>query len=118
MQEPYTPGDWRGRSFAVTAHGWPCLSMTETSLYGLGPPYVVVDGIDLGGGRALPGRLIPFGFAINTVIYAALLWSLLLGPFVLRRYHRAKYGRCLKCGYDLRGTDHEVCPECGTALTL
>ena len=23
---------------------------------------------------------------------------------------------CVKCGYDLRGADHEVCPECGAAL--
>ncbi len=28
--------------------------------------------------------------------------------------------KCLKCGYDLRGstsTDHPVCPECSTVLT-
>ncbi len=26
---------------------------------------------------------------------------------------RRQPGLCIKCGYDLRGADHEVCPECG-----
>ena len=30
-----------------------------------------------------------------------------------RRLIRRKRGLCIKCGYDLRGTEHEVCPECG-----
>ncbi len=25
-------------------------------------------------------------------------------------------GHCIKCGYDLRGAEHEVCPECGVAV--
>jgi len=28
---------------------------------------------------------------------------------------RRQPGLCLKCGYDLRGADHKVCPECGAA---
>ncbi len=52
------------------------------------------------------------GFAINTVFYAAILW-LPFAPFQLRRYKRVKRGHCIKCGYDLRGAEHEVCPECG-----
>ena len=31
-----------------------------------------------------------------------------------RRRRRAKQGLCIRCGYDLSGTDHEACPECGT----
>ncbi len=53
------------------------------------------------------------GFAINTIFYAAILWSLTLGPFTARRVIRHKRGLCIKCGYDLRGTEHDVCPECG-----
>lgn len=47
----------------------------------------------------------------------AVLW--VFGPgvailFVVRRQHRlAGSGRCLQCGYDLRGLDTARCPECG-----
>ena len=51
------------------------------------------------------------GFAINTIFYAVILW-LPFTAFKLRRYLRAKRGRCIKCGYDLRETSGG-CPECG-----
>ncbi len=63
--------------------------------------------------RALPYWPIWPGFGINTIFYAALLWLLICGPFVLRRHIRRKRGLCVACGYDLRHADHEACPECG-----
>jgi len=61
------------------------------------------------------------GFAINTLIYAAALWMLFAGPFALRRANRRRRGRCVVCGYDLRGRgrgqEHAKCPECGTEVT-
>ncbi len=33
-----------------------------------------------------------------------------------RRRRRAKQGLCIRCGYDLSGTEHEACPECGTEV--
>lgn len=47
----------------------------------------------------------------------AVLWT--FGPgvailFLIRRQQRmASGGRCLQCGYDLRGLDSPRCPECG-----
>ena len=41
------------------------------------------------------------------------IWPLTLGPFALRRLIRRRRGLCLACGYDLRHTEHEACPECG-----
>ena len=53
------------------------------------------------------------GFAVNTLFYAISLWMLVRGPFALRRHLRHRHGRCLKCGYDLRGDLAAGCPECG-----
>ncbi len=63
--------------------------------------------------RALPMRPLWLGFAINTIFYAAILWPLICGPFVLRRLIRRKRGLCVACGYDIRHADHDACPECG-----
>jgi len=63
--------------------------------------------------RRVPLTPIWPGFAINTVFYAAIL-SL---PFIafgrIRHRRRIRRGLCPKCGYDLRGRSHAVCPECG-----
>ncbi len=67
--------------------------------------------------RSLPLRPIWRGFAVNTGFYAAMLWLVIPGPFTARRFVRGKRDRCINCGYDLRGAEHEVCPECG-ALTF
>ena len=61
----------------------------------------------------IPYRPLWPGFAINTIIYATILWLLTLGPFTARRMIRSKRGRCIKCGYDLRGNIENGCPECG-----
>ncbi len=66
--------------------------------------------------RRLPIEPVWPGFAINTIFYVALLWMLWLSPFVVRRFIRRKRGACIKCGYDLRGAEHEVCPECGVEV--
>ncbi len=73
--------------------------------------------------RERTGRLLDFlpllpiwpGFAINTVLYSAILWLLAFGPFAARRFMRDKRGLCIKCGYDLRGSSGGGggCPECG-----
>ena len=71
--------------------------------------------------RDRTGRLLEFlplgpiwpGFAINTIFYAAIVWMLWSSPFAARRMIRHKRGRCIKCGYDLRGDFSAGCPECG-----
>ncbi len=52
-------------------------------------------------------------FLVNTVFYAAILWLLIPGPFVLRRLIRRRRVHCINCGYDLRGDLDAGCPECG-----
>lgn len=56
-----------------------------------------------------------FGAAFIPIWFVALLTA--LPPFWIwrRDMHRPPAG-CAQCGYDLRGLDHAVCPECGAAV--
>jgi len=69
-------------------------------------------------GNAIYLPLVPIwsGLIRNTFFYAAILCLLIPGPFALRRMIRRKRGLCVKCGYDLRGVEHEACPECGEEI--
>jgi hypothetical protein len=58
------------------------------------------------------------GLAINTAFYASFWWLLFLAPGTLRRHLRRRRAQCLRCGYDLRGTRSNACPECGAARAL
>ena len=55
------------------------------------------------------------GFAVNTVFYAAILWLLICGPFMLRGFIRIRRGLCPACAYP-RG-ESLVCSECGKGVT-
>ena len=86
--------------------------------------FAIVTGIKIlekPSGEPLPYRTIPIrpimpGFVANSLMYAAILWLLTLGPFTARRMIRRKRGHCIKCGYDLSHVEHEACPECGVAV--
>ena len=62
----------------------------------------------------LPLKPIWPGFAIDTIFYAAILWSLIPGPFALRRFLRVRRGLCPKCAYPMG--ESGVCSECGNQL--
>ena len=66
------------------------------------------------GDRTLPHIPIWPGFAVNTIFYAVILWLLIPGPFMLRRFIRRRRGLCPACAYP-RG-ESGVCSECGKAL--
>ncbi len=107
--------------------GWPTRSMEGSML----PDGSLVESYLLTQANVGPVdyRLLPLrptwpGFAINTLFYAAilwLLWSLIRGPFVLRRFlrrflrlRRGRRGLCPKCAYPMG--ESAVCTECGKPL--
>jgi hypothetical protein len=64
---------------------------------------------------AIPLLPIWRGFGLNVVMYGTAVFLLWAGPGAIRRSVRKRRGRCVRCGYDLRGLpDAEAkCPECG-----
>ncbi len=82
----------------------------DTMIAAIYSPEIISSSGSMG---CIPLRPIFPGFAINTVVYAVILWMLWSSPFKVRRMIRNKRGRCIKCGYDLRGTSEGGCPECG-----
>jgi hypothetical protein len=114
-----------------TAFGWPlpCLWYQVVGVSGRdseGSP--TIDQERLVGGIALRGEpscrirgfhalpLLPIWPALvaNTAFFAALWWLIFFVPGVIRRWLRARRGRCAGCGYDLVATPPSVpCPECG-----
>ena len=112
------------------AYGWPLrsgLAVVRRNIYeapgvrNRNNKFAIVTGIKIleePSGEPLPYRTIPIrpimpGFVANTLMYAAILWLLTLGPFTARRIIRHRRGHCIKCGYDLRGDLSAGCPECG-----
>jgi len=63
---------------------------------------------------AIPLRPTWFGFSVNSLFYAALLWLLIPGPFVLRRFVRVNRRLCPACAYPMG--EAAVCTECGRPL--
>jgi hypothetical protein len=115
------------------AYGWPCCALYwnwDNGAYKVNtPPGEPITraialpqrpnppgSFSLDDARALPTAIIPIGFIMNTLLFATALWLLIPGPLALRRAIRRRRGRCVKCGYDLRGVEHERCPECGLAV--
>ena len=64
--------------------------------------------------RRLPIRPVWLGLAVDTLLYAVLLWLLLAAPGALRRYLRARRGRCPVCAYPTGAS--EVCTEGGAPV--
>ncbi len=67
--------------------------------------------IPLIGPRHFPIRPLWPGFLINTLFYAAVLYTLLVTKRSLTYSRRYLKHRCPTCGYDLKGLT--TCPECG-----
>jgi hypothetical protein len=65
--------------------------------------------------KIMPCGPISPGFAINTIVYAAVLWLVFAFPLELRRYRRRKRGLCPACAYPIG--ESRVCTECARRLT-
>ncbi len=73
--------------------------------------------------RAFWLRIIDYGTTRDLWVPAALtilslvtLYCMAYRPLTLAvHHHRRHHGKCIECGYDLRGSDG-CCPECGHTM--
>ena len=103
--------------------GWPARSLQYTEWRETGrddfkqslqlPSWVASK---LPGGGRLPIGPIWLGFAVNTLLYAALGASLWLAPDQLRLWHRRRQGLCIHCSYPV-ADPAKPCSECGRLPT-
>jgi hypothetical protein len=72
----------------------------------------MAQSIGLGGDdrRVIPLRVEWKGMFAGSALYTGVVGLAFL-PLALRRWSRARHGRCLSCGYELAGLP--TCPECG-----
>jgi len=111
------------------ASGWPLRAMLSVQLQSSfgDVGHITVSGIPIdplqGGSiplseRALPLRILPLGFAVNTALAAVLWWLLLLAFPTTRRFLRHRRCACLRCGYGPLPSPVARCSECGSIRSV
>jgi hypothetical protein len=115
-----------GREIIIEdARGWPTLAVWDRLFWRKAKERQIIYGgirLPLDRSRAylgtrvrgLPTRVLWPGFALNTAFYAAVLWLLICGPFVMRRFVRVRRGLCPACAYPIGAS--ATCTECGKPL--
>jgi hypothetical protein len=123
---PPVPLEVRPRSWMLLGDD---VGFTVTDLVGWPAPCLYSQGADSGAFKdplaiagprgALPTRILPLGFALNTALAAGLVLGLIEGSAFMRRWRRTRASRCPSCGYDRAGfTGDAACPECGSVPQL
>jgi len=51
------------------------------------------------------------GFILDALLYACVIWVVIVIAKLALHHHREVHGLCRACGYDLQNLD--ICPECG-----
>jgi hypothetical protein len=134
---PRPPEGELGRlSFTDDVSGWPMRAMVRATthrpvlpppatpltsaqgrLAGATSPFLLSPPLPKDRLCGIPWRPLWPGFAVDTALYAGLLWvaSFVTGAF--RGVRRRRRGLCTRCGYDRRGLFATAsCPECGLAF--
>ncbi len=126
--QPLAGDDGRFVYLRVFDVGWPWMAMQGEWRSGdsnilpqgfhnaWGRSRIVTSGPDKGlDNDMLPLRPVWPGFALNTMLYAMVLWLLSVAPLALRRRGRIKRGLCPKCAYPVGTSD--TCTECGSPVS-
>lgn len=108
---------WPLASLSRDVHRAPCPLSSGSATSSIRTGLVIQDAptpLNLAPPLHLAVRPVWPGLAVNTALFAFILWMLLAAtPRAVRRQIRRRRGRCIKCGYDLRGEFVAGSPECG-----
>ena len=125
-REGATLDDTAGRNrIHIYDAGWPwtCMQAQRRVIDGAKTtigiaPLPAVPGANPKGLSVIPLQPVWIGLLLNSAILGSPLFALLLAGAGRRAIRRAR-GRCLQCGYDLRGglASNRACPACGTSPT-
>lgn len=109
-----------GRDYLQLGHGYNTSPLsTHIEVLAPGPVFVgiaIPDRLRVRHGLSAAIPLMPIlpGFVVNTAFFAGVIAMGWLGARGLRRWRRARRGRCPTCGYSMVGLGLSVpCPECG-----
>ena len=106
IQEPFQQPPVLPRDFIMRPIAWrfSCYKNEPSRLSGGSNPSYIMTTV-------YHGNLVPLVILLG--VYP--VWVFLRGP--VRRWKLAREGKCVECGYDLRGNVSGVCPECGKVVT-
>lgn len=114
----------------LIATGWPCPALeaefqvagslgmsTKMEWLGTWKPGFVESLHPLSTDRArLPLRPVWAGLLVDVAVWGLVCYAAVFAWSDVRRWRRVRGGRCVGCGYDLRGLgDGTACPECGSS---
>jgi hypothetical protein len=119
----------------IGGDAWEGWSVPADATFASGPMNLVWDvrertGLEFGSARTRSALTDPMyqvtwqlAYTYGTFPYwvLAILFAILPARWMLsyrRAARREREGRCLRCGYDLRGSTSGKCPECGTPVPV
>lgn len=114
--------EYRHTTVNMFRQGWPMLCLTGEYRFGYqakrSSSYALVATPHwlLESHRMIALGPMPLGMLVDSAFFGTPLWLLSFGIERLKTTIRKRNKRCINCGYDLRGTKHDACPECGVQL--
>lgn len=128
LSELFVYGETRDVDYLEKACGWPMYAVRYEWIREFNRSVSEPNATGSHGLLLLPARWLPQnletelpwsplwpGFAIDTVLYAMILWLITAAPLALRRRWRIRRGLCPACAYPTGASP--VCTECGHAVS-
>jgi hypothetical protein len=93
--------------------GWPFRCVRVSHLHRFDPESAALRSSNVSGPEVLW-----FGLAADVCLFTLIALLVLQLPRAIRYTRRTRRGTCRACGYELRGSPTERCPECGSTQSV